>query len=254
MDLDTLLSDFKSGRVSAADVKKRILQDTYADLGMARLDTHRPLRSGLPEAVYCESKTPDQVTAIFGKFAELGQDVLGTRARQEHADAVLAQFADAEYDAVSRLLKLRVTPPQAMGKVVAVCAGTSDLPTFEEAAQTCEFLGSSVTRHVDCGCAGLHRLIACVGDFSDANCIIAVAGMDGVLPTIVSGLSACPVIALPTSVGYGVGQGGVSALMTMLNSCAPGLSAVNVDNGFGAGYLAHVINRQSCRAQGAGET
>ena len=248
MNLDDALSAFKDGTLSRPELKKLLLQKTFADVGVARLDTHRHLRSGLPEAIFCESKTPEQVVTIFAKMNELGQDVLGTRARPEHYHAVAEHLPNAHYHETSRLLSLRSTPPRAAGKVVVVCAGTSDLPAFEEAAQTCEFLGSSVTRHVDCGCAGLHRLIACVGDFSDANCIVAVAGMDGVLPTIVSGLSACPVVALPTSVGYGVGQGGISALMTMLNSCAPGLSVVNIDNGFGAGYLAHVINHQSCRA------
>ena len=250
MDLDTLLNDFKAGRLTAAEAKKRILGETYADIGIARLDCHRPLRAGLPEAVYCESKTPEHVARIFAEMHDRDQPVLGTRARPEHLAAVQGALPglDIRYDATSKLIALRTDAPEPLGKVMVICAGTSDLPAAEEAAQTAEFLGSDVVRHVDCGAAGLHRLIAVTPDLADANCVIAVAGMDGVLPTVVSGLSACPVIALPTSVGYGAGLGGIAALLTMLNSCAPGLAVVNIDNGFGAGYLAHVINQQAVRA------
>jgi NCAIR mutase (PurE)-related protein len=245
MNLDTWLDDFAAGRLDRDELKKRLLQETFVDIGLARLDTHRPVRTGLPEAVYCESKSPEQVAAIFASLAEAGHAVLGTRARAEHHAAVAEHLADVHYDPLSRILSHGVGTPSQTGKVLVISAGTSDAPIMEEAAQTAEFLGSRVVRHPDCGAAGVHRLLACLPDFSDAAAIIAVAGMDGVLPTVTSGLAGCPVIALPTSVGYGAGLGGYAALLTMLNSCAPGLSVVNIDNGFGAGYLAHMINMQT---------
>jgi hypothetical protein len=245
MTLDDWLRAFARGELDLETLKARLLQETYVDAGLARLDTHRLRRTGRPEAVYCAAKTPEQAAAICARLHEAGQPVLATRAGEDHARAILEVLPRAEYDPLSRLLTFHPEPPAPRGLVGVVCAGTSDLPVFEEAARTAAFLGSNVVRHVDCGAAGLHRLLHCLPDLSRARAVIAVAGMDGVLPTLVASLLACPVIGLPTSVGYGAGAGGLAPLLTMLNSCAPGLGVVNIDNGFGAGCLAHTINLQA---------
>ncbi|SIO10448.1 nickel pincer cofactor biosynthesis protein LarB [Halodesulfovibrio marinisediminis] len=207
-----------------------------------QLDINRPQRTGCPEVIFCEGKTPEQVAIIFQAMIDSHGECLGTRATEEHYKAVQTVLPAIRFDANARTLTLDAPNKKLTGCVLVINAGTSDHGIAEEAAQTAEFLGSNVIRHFDCGIAGVHRALNAAKDFEKASAIIAVAGMDGALPTLVAGLSPVPVIAVPTSIGYGTGLGGVAALMTMLNGCAPGVSVVNIDNGFGAGYQAHMIN------------
>lgn len=246
MNVDSLLEDFRQGKVGAEELKRRLLGQSYSDAGFAKLDHHRLLRKGQPEVVFCQGKTPEHVAAIFRELAERNGRVLGTRAGAEHYEAV-KDMPGAGYDPLSRVLCVERQPVEGVGKVVVVSAGTADLPVAEEAARVAEHLGSAVLRRFDCGVAGIHRFLSVLDDFLDARAVVAVAGMDGALPSVVGGAVAAPVIAVPTSVGYGASFGGLAALLTMLNSCAPGVSVVNIDNGFGAGYMAHVINAQ-CEA------
>lgn len=246
MNVDSLLEDFRQGKVGAEELKRRLLGQSYTDAGFAKLDHHRLLRKGQPEVVFCQGKTPEHVGAIFRELAERNGRVLGTRAGAEHYGAV-KDMPGASYDPLSRVLCVEQAPVEGVGKVVVVSAGTADLPVAEEAARVAEHLGSTVLRRFDCGVAGIHRFLSVLDDFLDARAVVAVAGMDGALPSVVGGAVAAPVIAVPTSVGYGASFGGLAALLTMLNSCAPGVSVVNIDNGFGAGYMAHVINAQ-CEA------
>ncbi|PFG27690.1 nickel pincer cofactor biosynthesis protein LarB [Corynebacterium renale] len=205
----------------------------------ARLDTDRTRRRGYAEAVFCESKTPDQVCAI-AQVAPPG--TLFTRANPEHAAAVQEVLPGAFYDPLARLLAHPGTPPEPSGEsVLVVCAGTSDLPVAREALHTARFLGRSTDLLVDVGVAGIHRLLEHESRLRAAGCLIVVAGMDGALPSVVGGLVSAPVVAVPTSVGYGAGAGGIAPLLTMLNSCAPGVGVVNIDNGYGAGHLAAQI-------------
>lgn len=241
MSLDELLDDFVAGRVTRQDLKQELMRQTFVDAGCAKIDQHRELRAGGPEVVYCEGKSPDQVAIIFEKMMEHTGRALGTRASEAHFSAV-KKVVDARYDGVSRLLSVGEPVKKVQGKVVVVSAGTSDLPVAEEAAGTAEFLGSQVDRHYDCGVAGIHRLFSVMDELADASAIIAVAGMEGALPSVIGGMAAPPVIAVPTSVGYGANFQGLAALLTMMNSCAPGIGVVNIDNGFGAGFLAHKIN------------
>lgn len=211
-----------------------------------QLDLNRSQRTGCPEVIFCEGKTSEHLSEIFHNIVEAHGECLGTRASEHHYLAVKKIIPDVRYDPVSRTLIYDSINKKRLGCVLVINAGTSDYSIAEEAAQTAEFLGSNVIRHFDCGIAGVHRALNAAKDFDKASAIVAVAGMDGALPTLVAGLSPAPVIAVPTSVGYGTGLGGVAALMTMLNGCAPGISVVNIDNGFGAGYQAHVINNMVC--------
>jgi NCAIR mutase (PurE)-related protein len=213
--------------------------------GFAVIDSQRAERTGCPEAVYCAGKTIEQAEAIITRMREQGLPVLGTRAQPELAERLRARFPEAAYDGLSRILTLgaHCPPDKREGLVAVVAAGTSDLPAAKEAALTAEFFGSRVQLIADVGVAGIHRLFARLEDIRKARVVIAVAGMEGALAGVVAGLVAAPVIALPTSVGYGVSFGGFSALLGMLSSCAPGISVVNIDNGFGAGYQANLINR-----------
>ena len=207
-----------------------------------QLDLERDQRTGCPEVIFCEGKTPGQAVEIFTRMLEVYGECLGTRASEKHYHAVQKQVPHVRFDPVAKTLIAEPVEKVRTGTVIVINAGTSDLPVAEEAAQTAEFLGSNVIRHFDCGVAGIHRALNAAKDFAEASAIVAVAGMDGALPTVVAGLSSAPVLAVPTSIGYGTGLDGVAALMTMLNGCAPGVSVVNIDNGFGAGYQAHIIN------------
>ncbi|MBO5959397.1 MAG: nickel pincer cofactor biosynthesis protein LarB [Lentisphaeria bacterium] len=214
------------------------------DLGFAQLDLDRMKRRGCPETVFCQGKTPEQIAAIFRRFAEYGQRVLGTRATAEQFAYLQTCIPEIRYDETARLLTLGSSGLETLTGAVAVCcAGTSDLPVAEEAALTAEFFGARVERMYDIGIAGLHRLLDKVEDLRRVNAVIAVAGMEGALGGVIAGLVSVPVIAVPTSVGYGASFEGLAPLLTMLNSCAEGMSVVNIDNGFGAGYLAAQINR-----------
>jgi len=245
MTMDELLGLFRQGAIDADEVKRELLRQTYIDTGCAKLDSHRAMRKNHPEVVFCQEKRCDQLLIIYRELLRRHGRVLGTRATQDQFEAVSAGLDGVEYDDMSRLLWVRGEEPEPRGKVVVVSAGTTDMPVAEEAARVAEYMGSFVERHYDCGVAGIHRLFSVADSFFDAKAIIAVAGMEGALPSVVGGIAAAPIIAVPTSVGYGSAFEGLSALLTMLNSCAPGISVVNIDNGFGAGYLAHMINVQS---------
>ncbi|MDR2069926.1 MAG: nickel pincer cofactor biosynthesis protein LarB [Treponema sp.] len=215
------------------------------DLGFALLDTQRTERTGYPEVVYCRGKTVDQAEAVMVRMRELSLPVLGTKAGPALAERILRRFPERVYDETGWTLTIgNVLPPEERkGLVAVVSAGTSDLPAAKEAANTAEFLGSRVILITDVGVAGIHRLFARLPEIRKAGAVIVAAGMEGALASVIAGLVAVPVIALPTSVGYGASFGGLSALLGMLNSCSPGISVVNIDNGFGAGYQANLINR-----------
>jgi NCAIR mutase (PurE)-related protein len=220
-------------------------QTPAEDLGFAVIDSQRSGRTGYPEVVYCQGKTTDQAEAIITRMREGGIPVLGTKARPDLAKRILDRFSDAEYDEAARTLTAGCfcAPENRQGLVAVVAAGTSDLGAAKEAVRTAEFFGSRVILINDVGVAGIHRLFARLPDIRKARVVIAVAGMEGALAGVIAGLVPVPVIALPTSVGYGASFGGLSALLGMLTSCAPGISVVNIDNGFGAGYQANLINR-----------
>ncbi len=224
--------------------------ETYVDLGIAKLDLSRRQRTGAGEAIFCKSKTCEQLLRILQAFDERGCSVLGTKASPEQAAFVQAQGLPVRYDAISQILTLLHGPlprlDAACGPLAVCCAGTSDLPIAEEAAQTAEFLGVAVERHYDVGVAGLHRLLSKLDEIRRAKVVIAVAGMEGALASVLSGLLSMPVIAVPTSVGYGASFQGLSSLLSMLNSCAEGLTVVNIDNGFGAATAAYRMLRLAC--------
>jgi NCAIR mutase (PurE)-related protein len=239
-----LLASIERGATTAEQAASKLAELPFEDLGYARIDHHRPLRHGLPEVIYAAGKTPEQTAAIFARMAASGVDVLATRATAETAQAVLAQVPAATHHPVARAITLRQSPETAQrGQISIVCAGTSDLPIAEEAAITAELFGVRVTRLYDVGVAGVHRLLASRDKLASAGAVIVCAGMEGALPSVVGGLVGVPVIAVPTSVGYGASFGGAAALLGMLNSCSPNVSVVNIDNGFGAAYTATLIAR-----------
>lgn len=247
--LITLLEEVRGGQVALETAVDRLARLPHEDLGFACLDHHRTLRRGHCETIFCAGKTTEQVVAIAERMVAFGhENILATKARAETLDA-LEEAVPARIDKTASLAVLNPVERPGVGLVYVVAAGTSDIPVAEEAALTAECSGSTVERVYDVGVAGIHRLLACVDRLAKANVIIAVAGMEGALPTVVAGLVGCPVLAVPTSIGYGVSFGGLAALLTMLNSCAPGISVVNIDNGFGAGYSANVINRMAARAE-----
>lgn len=240
---DHLLDELLAGRMDREEFKRRLDMSAVADLGHARIDLERSSRTGQAEVVFCEGKTPVQVAEIFMALGTRHGRVLGTRADENHHTAVAERLA-VKWDPCSRLLihDAVASSRNHEGNVLVVSAGTADLPVAEEAAGTCEYLGSRVQRCFDCGIAGVHRLGTVLEQAKDARVLIVAAGMDGALPTLVAGMVRVPVVALPTSVGYGASFQGLAALLTMLNACAPGVVVVNIDNGFGAGYAAHLIN------------
>ena len=241
-----ILNGVQTGAFTVEEALSALKWQPYEDLGFARVDTHRKLRTGIPEVVYCAGKTADQVVSIMERLHERHGVVMGTRASAEQFAAVARRFPHAELHEAARIVEVRAEPrpeaPEDAPFILVVSAGTSDQAVAEEAAVTSEILGSRVKRLYDCGVAGLHRLIASRELLDGARVLIVVAGMEGALPSVVGGLVERPVIAVPTSVGYGASFGGIAALLGMLNSCASGLAVVNIDNGFGAGYFAHLIN------------
>lgn len=238
-----LLEQFRAGRISRDRVLRAFQSAPIADLGFAQVDTHRALRKGFPEVVFGAGKTQAQVLAIVRKLYQHEQRLLVTRVSPEHAQAIRARFRGAIYHETARCVTLEKRPlPRRPGSIAVLCAGTSDMPVAEEAAVTADIMGNRVERLYDVGVAGLHRLLSRLDVIQRANIIIAVAGMEGALPSVVAGLVSKPVIAVPTSVGYGASFGGVAALLGMLTGCGSGVTVVNIDNGFGAGYAASQIN------------
>ena len=243
MDTKKILEQVKNGAMSVEEAEEFFRRQPFEDLGYAKLDTHRKLRSGCAEVVFCSGKADEHLLSIYERlYAEEGE-VVGTRASKEQAELVQSKLPEVEYDALSRILKIEKKEKEYVGKIVVCTAGTADIPVAEEAAQTAEFFGNHVERIYDVGVSGLHRLLSRVETIQSANCVITVAGMEGALASVIGGLVDKPVIAVPTSVGYGASMNGISALLTMINSCANGIATVNIDNGYGAGYIASQINK-----------
>ena len=238
-----LLEQFRAGGIGRDKLLQAFQAAPVADLGFAQVDTHRALRRGFPEVIFGAGKTPEQVVKIAAKLLDHDQRVLVTRATPEHARALKKKFRDTVHHELARCLSIdRLPLPKRQGTIAVVCAGTSDLPVAEEAAVTADIMGNEVVRIHDVGVSGVHRLFGQLSRIQSANVVIVVAGMEGALPSVVAGLVSKPVIAVPTSVGYGASFGGLAALLGMLNSCASGMTVVNIDNGFGAGYAASQIN------------
>ena len=247
MDQDHLRALFEQVRAGAVDIDAamgRMRHMPFEDLGFAKVDHHRALRHGMPEVILAQGKTPEQVVAIAERLLANAQNVLITRASRECADLVTAQLPDAEYLPLSRAIRFwRDHTVHGKGLIAVVCAGTSDIPVAEEAQVTAELMGNRVDTVHDIGVAGIHRLMSNRERLSEARVVVVCAGMEGALPSVIGGLVSVPVIAVPTSVGYGASFHGLAALLGMLNSCASNVTVVNIDNGFGAGYVASLINR-----------
>ena len=245
-----LLAEVERGTLSPQAASARLATLPFEDIGHTRIDHHRHLRNGLPEVIYAAGKTPAQTAEIFTRMAATGSSVLATRATPDHAAAVAVQVPTALYHPKARAITLRHAGPSTLNPqpcIAVLCAGTSDIPIAEEAAVTAELFGSRVLRLYDVGVAGLHRLLSVRDQLAEAHAVIVCAGMEGALPSVVGGLVAVPVIAVPTSVGYGASFSGATALLGMLNSCSPNVSVVNIDNGFGATYTATLIARAAAR-------
>ena len=251
MDVKKILEQVSMGTLSPEEAGEMLKNLPYEDLGYAKLDLHRKLRSGFPETVYCQGK-PDQYLAdIFDTLYRENGEVMGTRATEQQYLLVKERIPGIIYDPVSRILKAEPEGKERKGCVAVCTGGTADIPVAEEAAQTAEYFGSNVDRIYDVGVSGIHRLMSRLDVIQSANCVVAVAGMEGALASVIGGLVSNPVLAVPTSVGYGANMHGLSALLTMINSCANGIAVLNIDNGYGAGYMATQINRLAVR-QGDG--
>jgi len=239
-----ILEDFKAGKVDLADVLERIKLLPYEDLGFAKIDTHRALRKGFPETLFCQGKTTSQILKILKSMDKNDHSILATKANKKIFTAIKNVYTDAEYNELAKtiIIKREQLKPK-KGKILVITAGTSDIPVAEEAIVTAELMGNTVEKAYDVGVAGIHRLFDIKDKIFEANVIIVIAGMEGALASIVGGLTASPVIAVPTSVGYGASFKGIAPLLTMMNTCAEGVVVVNIDNGFGAGYFASLINR-----------
>jgi hypothetical protein len=239
-----LFEQVRTGALSPDDAVEHLRHLPFEDLGFARLDTHRHLRTGMPEVIFGQGKTPAQLAAIFARLAKHGGNVLATRATENQFALVKKTFPKAEYRELARAIVLkRDRKKYGKGRIAVVSAGTSDIPVAEEAVATAEVMGNNVEHLYDVGVAGIHRLLASRQSLAKARVVIVCAGMEGALPSVVGGLVGVPVIAVPTSIGYGAAFKGVAALLGMMNSCASNVSVVNIDNGFGAGYVASLINR-----------
>jgi pyridinium-3,5-biscarboxylic acid mononucleotide synthase len=244
--IEALLNDVQANRTAVPDALERLKDLPFEDLGFAKLDHHRALRTGMPEVIFAAGKTPDQVARIFAHMAKAGGNVLATRASRESYEAVRSVEPRATFQETARAITLEQTKAaEGRGNICVVCAGTSDLPVAEEAAITTRLMGNATELIADVGVAGIHRLLAQKQSLQSARVLIVCAGMEGALPTVVAGLVNAPVLAVPTSVGYGASFGGAAALLGMLNTCSPNVSVVNIDNGFGAGCIASLINHMS---------
>jgi NCAIR mutase (PurE)-related protein len=245
--LRKLLELVQQGNLDLEGAMARLKKLPFENLGYARIDNHRCLRNGVPEVIFCQGKTLAQIQGIVKRLAQHHSNILATRAGEEVYTAIREVTEECTYHEMARIVVVRPEPRDLVGNVAVVSAGTSDIPVAEEAAITAEVLGSRVNRLYDVGVAGIHRLLHVCDDLFQANVAVVVAGMEGALASVVGGLVSCPVIGVPTSVGYGASLGGIAALLSMLNSCASGVSVVNIDNGFGAGYQASLINRRAAR-------
>lgn len=245
-EIRQLLERVKAGETSVEDALLQLKMEPFEDIGYAKVDMHRKVRQGAAEVIYGAGKTPEQIAGIVETMRKKGQKtILITRLSKEGAE-VVAKTQPLQYEEISRIGIVGELPkPDGIGKIVVATGGTSDIPVAEEAARTAEVFGNEVVRLYDVGVAGLHRLLSHMDEIMSASVIIAIAGMEGALASVIGGLADCPVIAVPTSVGYGTSFHGLSALLSMLNSCASGVSVVNIDNGFGAGYLAGMINHMA---------
>lgn len=243
--------NFKENKISLEEAEQYFRKKPFEEMEYAKLDMHREIRSGFPEVIYCSGKADAHFVKIFQKLYEENGEVLGTRATKEQYELVKDLVPGVIYDEISRIIKVeKKEPRRKIGKIVVCTAGTADIFVAEEAAQVAEYFGACVTRIYDVGVSGIHRLFSKIEEIQSANCVIAAAGMEGALASVIGGLVDKPVIAVPTSVGYGASFQGLSALLTMINSCANGIAVVNIDNGYGAGYIAAQINRMAAGAVG----
>lgn len=242
MEIKEILENLKENKLSIEQAEKEIKNNQYEDLGFAKIDHNRKERIGAAEVIFCQNKPDEFLSKIYNSIYKEDGEVLGTRASKEQYELVKKDIPNVEYDNISRILKIE-KQKEKVGNIVVCTGGTADIPVAEEAAETAEFFGNNVERVYDVGVAGIHRILSQTEKLDKANCIVVVAGMEGVLASVVAGLAKVPVIAVPTSVGYGANFGGLSALLSMLNSCANGVSTVNIDNGYGAGYIANQINK-----------
>lgn len=239
-----LFDEVRAGKLTPDDAVQRLRHLPFEDLGFAKVDHHRALRAGMPEVIFSQGKSPDQVAGIFARLAVHGHNILATRASEEQFVAVRKLVPAAEFRQAARAIFLKADAQQyGKGRIAVVSAGTSDIPIAEEAVLTAEMMGNEVDHFYDVGVAGIHRLLACRESLAQARVVIVCAGMEGALPSVVGGMIGVPVIAVPTSIGYGAAFEGLAALLGMLNSCASNVTVVNIDNGFGAGYVASLINR-----------
>ncbi|MGN0332266.1 MAG: nickel pincer cofactor biosynthesis protein LarB [Lachnospiraceae bacterium] len=243
MDTHEILEKVKNGEISIEEAEGYLRRQPFEELGYAKIDTHRKLRLGFPEVIFCSGKANSHLLEIFKQIYEEEGEVLGTRASKEQYEYLRKEYPQVQYDEISRIIKIEKEDKKREGLITVCTAGTADIPVAEEAAQVAEYFGVLVERVYDVGVSGLHRLLSKLEIIQKANCVIAVAGMEGALGSVIGGLVDKPVIAVPTSVGYGANMKGISALLTMINSCANGVAVVNIDNGYGAGYLAAQMNR-----------
>lgn len=249
MEAREILEQVKAGKLSIEDAEKFFRKQPFEELGYAKLDSHREIRSGFPEVIFCSGKPDEYLVSIYKKMYEVNGEAFGTRASVRQFELVREVIPEISYDEVSHILKIEKNDKERSGKIAVCTAGTADIPVAEEAAQTAEFFGSAVERIYDVGVSGIHRLFSRLDTIQEANCVVAVAGMEGALASVIGGLVSNPVIAVPTSIGYGASMKGLSALLTMVNSCANGIAVVNIDNGYGAGYMATQINRLAIKGQ-----
>ncbi len=243
MDTREILEDVKNGKITIEEAESFFRKEPFEELGYAKLDSHRKIRTGFSEVVYCSGKEDAHLLQIYAHLYKEQGEVLGTRATKHQYELIKNVIPEVVYDPISKILKVEADNKLKSGRIVVCTAGTADIPVAEEAAITAEFFGTNVERVYDIGVSGLHRVLSKVEELQSANCIVTVAGMEGALASVIGGLVDKPIIAVPTSIGYGANLNGISALLTMINSCANGISVVNIDNGYGAGYIATQINR-----------
>ena len=249
MDTRDILEKFKKGEISLEETEQYFRRAPFDEMGYAKLDTHRKIRSGFPEVIFCSGKADEHLLPIVRRLYEENGEVFGTRATKEQYEMLWEEFPQIQYDPISRIIRIEKEKKEGIGLIAVCTAGTADIPVAEEAAQTAEYFGAKVERIYDVGVAGIHRLFSRLELIQNANCVVAVAGMEGALGSVIGGLVDKPVIAVPTSVGYGASMNGISALLTMINSCANGIATVNIDNGYGAGYIATQINRMGAKGE-----